>query len=76
MRTYNDKYDMNSFSFQYPLTCRSQAAILSKESIVTLSLKMLMLQASVTRYAELGGSWNSEVNKGNHARQGSVLFDF
>ena len=25
-----------------------------------------------TRYAELGGSWNSEVNKGNHARQGSV----
>ena len=29
-----------------------------------------------TRYAELGGSWNSEVNKGNHARQGSVLLDF
>ena len=29
-----------------------------------------------TRYAELGGSWNSEVNKGNHARKGSVLFDF
>ena len=28
-----------------------------------------------TRYAELGASWNSEVNKGNHARQGSVLFD-
>ena len=25
-----------------------------------------------TRYAELGGSWNSEVNKGNHDRQGSV----
>ena len=26
----------------------------------------------VTSYAELGGSWNSEVNNGIHARQGSV----
>ena len=29
-----------------------------------------------TRYAELGGSWNSEVNRGNHARQGSVKISF
>ena len=29
-----------------------------------------------TRYAELGGSRNSEVNKGNRTRQGSVLFVF
>ena len=34
------------------------------------------LTPRVTRYAELGGSCNSEVNKGNHARPGSVLFDF
>ena len=26
-----------------------------------------------TRYAELGGAWKSEVNKGNHAGQGSSI---
>ena len=37
---------------------------------------MCNISPRATRYAELGGSWNSEVNKGNDARQGSVLFDF
>ena len=31
-----------------------------------------MLSPRVTSYAELGGSWNSEVNNGIHARQGTV----
>ena len=31
---------------------------------------------TATRYAELGGSWNSEVNKGNHARQGQYKLRF
>ena len=35
-----------------------------------------MYPPRATRYAELGGSWSSEVNKGNHGKQGSVLFDF
>ena len=33
---------------------------------------MLSYTPRATSYPELGGSWNSEVNKENHARQGSV----
>ena len=39
-------------------------------------MKILTYPPRATRYAELGGPWNSEVNKRNYARQGSVLFDF
>ena len=39
----------------------------------TPTLKLLFSEPPrVTSYAELGGSWNSEVNNGIHARQGSV----
>ena len=37
---------------------------------------MFLFTPRATRYAELGGSWNSDVNKGNRARQRSVLFEF
>ena len=44
------------------------------QQIETSSLAGTRVQVTprATRYAELGGSCNSEVNKGNQARQGSI----
>ena len=45
-----------------------------QSKILLGALFMLLVSSTprVTSYAELGGSWNSEVNNGIHARQGSV----
>ena len=53
----------------------AKCSFLSLAYQVHVKFVILFLTAAapwVTRYAELGGSWKSEVNKGNHVRQGLV----